>query len=179
MVRQLEISVIIPTYNSAVYVKNAIHSVIQQSESRCEIIVVDDGSSDETIRVLKHYQTEVNFQLITQPNSGPGSARNQGMKVAKGRYICFLDADDQLLPTSIAKRFALLEQNPDIALVFNDVVRLDHKDKPGYSFLAHHNFIQKFKPSIEKVERNNYFFNEQYFDCAMKYFPFIWTSRDC
>lgn len=170
------VSVIIPSYNSERFVQYAIESLEKQTYPHLEIIIVDDGSTDQTISRLKALQHQHSFQLIEQANQGPGAARNTGMQQAKGDFICFLDADDRLLPGSIEKRLKCMMQNPTITLIFNDVIRLDKQDTPGYPFLAHHHFLQKFQKAISSQQDNLYFFNDQYFDCAMEHFPFIWTS---
>lgn len=170
------VSVIIPSFNSKAYVMQSIQSVKNQSYPNIEIIVVDDGSTDNTVQVLKDFQAKESFQLITKKNSGPGGARNAGMTAAKGEYICFLDADDQLLQESIAKRIDVMKSHTEVDLVFTDVTRLDTKDKPGYAFLSHHDFLAKFKNAIDKSIDKTYYFNDQYFDCAILHFPFIWTS---
>lgn len=170
------VSIIIPAHNSEQYVQNAIDSTYRQGVDRFEVIVVDDGSTDNTLAILKSNQSNPNFSYYTQANQGPSAARNLGLKQAKGKYICFLDADDQLEENSIAERFNALEQHKAVDLIFTDVIRLDNKDKPGFAFLKKHDFLKKFKEAIESNQGDIYFFNDKYFDCAIKYFPFIWTS---
>ncbi len=170
------VSIIIPAYNSAEYVYHAIYSALNQTTDNIEIIVVNDGSTDNTITVLERLQQKENFILLSQQNRGPGAARNKGMQAAKGEYICFLDADDRLLPTSVARRLAVLENTPHIDLIFTDILRLDNPKQPGFAFLDKNKFIEKFKPAIKSCENNIIIFNDQYFDCAMQFFPFICTS---
>lgn len=170
------VSVIIPTYNSAVYVLHAIQSLVQQTFQPIEIIVIDDGSTDNTVALLHELKSQYNFQLFCQSNQGPAAARNRGLGMAQAKYICFLDADDRLLPTSIQERVEKLEAHPDIDLIFNDVYRIDQKNERGYAFLAQHQFLLKFQSAIHSQEKDFIIFNERYFDCAMQFFPFIWTS---
>ncbi|MHC4123084.1 MAG: glycosyltransferase family 2 protein [Planctomycetota bacterium] len=86
------VSAIIPTYNSAQYIKEALDSVFNQTYKNIEVIVVDDGSTDDTREVLKPCLDKIRY--IYKENSGPASARNLGIKNAQGEYIAFLDADD-------------------------------------------------------------------------------------
>jgi len=94
-----KISVIIPTYNSANFISAAIESILKQTIRTLEIIVVDDGSTDETAKVLDKYTSQIKYFL--QENKGPSSARNLGLNHAVGEYILFLDSDDILLDKSM------------------------------------------------------------------------------
>ena len=93
------VSVIIPNYNYANYIVDSIESVINQSYRNVEIIVVDDGSTDNSVEVIEKYGKSVT--LIQKKNSGVSAARNYGMRVAKGDFICFLDSDDSWDPEKI------------------------------------------------------------------------------
>jgi glycosyltransferase involved in cell wall biosynthesis len=108
------ISVIIPCYNHSHYLPTAIESVLQQSYSAVEIIVVDDGSKDDTAKVCQAY-TQVNY--VFQNNQGLSAARNTGIKHSKGKYLVFLDADDWLYPNALKSNLHYLEQNPQNAFV--------------------------------------------------------------
>ena len=104
-------SVIITTYNDAKYLKRSISSVIYQSLSPFEIIVVDDGSSDDMAEEIVNFlqsQTDLTIVFKKKTNGGPSSARNIGIKLAKGEFIIFLDADDELLNDSIEWRQKIL-----------------------------------------------------------------------
>jgi len=83
------VSVIIPTYNRAKTIERAVNSVLNQTWNQIELIVVDDGSTDQTVEVLKRYGNKI--RLIRQQNGGPGAARNTGIKAATGDVISFLD----------------------------------------------------------------------------------------
>lgn len=96
------VSIVIPTYNSVGYLCEALDSCLKQTYPHIEIIVVDDGSTDDTGNTLSaHYGSQIHY--ITQENSGPAIARNRGIEAANGDYIKFLDADDQLHPTCIER----------------------------------------------------------------------------
>jgi glycosyltransferase involved in cell wall biosynthesis len=113
-----QVSVIIPTYNCARYLPEALDSVLAQTYLDFEIIVVDDGSTDNTQEVLAPYGDQI--RVIRQANAGRGAARNAGILAARGEYIAFLDADDLWLPQKLEKQLALFETRPEIAWVYSD-----------------------------------------------------------
>jgi glycosyltransferase involved in cell wall biosynthesis len=116
-----EVSVIIPTYNSADLVVEAIDSVLAQTVSDYEIIVVDDGSTDNIDEVIKSYDAPIEF--MKQPNGGAAVARNTGMQRASGEYIALLDADDIWLPSKLETQVEFLDRNPDVGMVCCDGFR--------------------------------------------------------
>lgn len=97
------ISVVIPTYNDATYVGQAIESVLNQSRPVHECLIVNDGSTDNTAQVLTRYSAEPKVRIITQHNAGLGPSRNVGARQATGRFVHFLDSDDQLADTFIER----------------------------------------------------------------------------
>ncbi|MCC5929257.1 MAG: glycosyltransferase [Cyclobacteriaceae bacterium] len=104
------VSVIIPCYNSAYFIEDTIKSALCQTYSDIEVIVVDDGSTDNSIEIIKKYPV----QLIQQKNAGACAARNRGFAVSKGDFIQYLDADDLLSPNKIADQVAQLNGRNDI-----------------------------------------------------------------
>jgi len=113
-----KVSVIIPTFNSAGTIAEAVDSALSQSHLDIEIIVVDDGSSDNTRIVLEQYRSKIKY--LFQKNHGVAAARNCGMRLATGDYIAFLDADDVWLPTKIERQTAVLESDPGTGFVYCD-----------------------------------------------------------
>ena len=107
------VSVIIPVYNSAKYIQKAIDSVLDQTYSNYEIIVVDDGSTDETRQKLQQYRDKIRY--VFQENQGSATARNTGIKLAKGDLVAFLDSDDfWSMPEKLDKQVACFQKNPDL-----------------------------------------------------------------
>lgn len=106
-----KISVVIPAFNAGSLLGEAIESVLAQSYPVSEIIIVDDGSTDNTKEVVSQYvqRTTHDVKYIYQPNKGPAAARNKGIKKAGGDYIAFLDSDDLWLPEKIEKEMALFK----------------------------------------------------------------------
>ena len=114
------VSVIIPTYNRSGFVHEAIESVLFQEYTDCELIIVDDGSSDETKDVLKRYADRVTY--IYQDNKGVSSARNKGVETASGEYIAFLDSDDIWLPKKLSHQMDFFSHNPDALICHTEEI---------------------------------------------------------
>jgi len=108
LIQEKKISVIIPNHNYAHYVGEAIESVLKQTYQNIELIVVNNGSTDNSLEVLKFFNDEI--ILIDQPNLGQSGARNAGLRNATGDYIAFLDADDLWHPSKLEKQVPLLNQ---------------------------------------------------------------------
>ena len=111
----LKISVVIPLYNVAEYADKAAKSIKSQAFAGLEIVLVDDGSTDDSLERYAECLDGLNVVKLSQSNSGPGGARNTGIKNASGEYIAFLDADDFFLPNAFSNiRSALENDNPDV-----------------------------------------------------------------
>lgn len=120
------VSVIIPTYNQARYLGAAVESALSQTLVPCEVIVIDDGSGDETPEVLACFADRI--RSIRQSNRGVAAARNAGAQVASGDLLAFLDSDDRWLPEKLAQQAARLEAEPDLGLVHVGVEEIDAFD---------------------------------------------------
>ena len=90
------ISIIIPCYNSETFIGGTIEMLLKQNISGCELILINDGSTDSTLDILKRYESNENIRIINQTNQGVSVARNEGIRIAQGKYIYFLDSDDTL-----------------------------------------------------------------------------------
>ncbi|HGY54129.1 MAG TPA: glycosyltransferase [Caldithrix abyssi] len=110
----MQISVIIPVYNRPQAVQRAVNSVLQQTEPPLEIIVVDDGSTEETPQVLAQYGSKI--KMVRQSHRGVSAARNAGIKRAQADWLAFLDSDDEWLPEKLAAARRFHEQNPDLLI---------------------------------------------------------------
>lgn len=111
------ISIIVPVYNTAPYLKRALDSIRRQSMKHFEVILINDGSTDSSREILLSYcRKDARFRLIDQKNSGVSVARNAGLKAARGEFIAFLDSDDFLAPFYLQRLYrAVLEYNADVA----------------------------------------------------------------
>jgi glycosyltransferase involved in cell wall biosynthesis len=119
------ISVIVPAYDAAQFIQAALDCIEAQALDCLEIIVVDDGSKDQTAELaLAH---SIGAKVIRQANSGPGAARNAGVKAARGSYITFLDVDDEWATGSLARRLETLQAHPEADMVIG-LVRFEGLD---------------------------------------------------
>ena len=157
------VSVIIPTYNCGKYIKDAIESVFSQTYKNFEIIVIDDGSTDDTENNINGYVDRITY--FKQPHRGAASARNEGLKRAKGDFIAFLDADDVWEKEKLEKQIRYFEEHPEVGMVYTDLYRIDMRTnrmlhrwsevfpvKEGFLFkdLIERNFIQTSTTLIKK-----------------------------
>lgn len=110
------VSVIVAAYNAEKYLEAAIESIYRQTYSQIEIVVIDDGSTDKTQKIIQRYTKSLYY--FFQENRGQPAAQNYGISQARGTYITFLDSDDIYLPNKIASQVAILENNRDIDCVF-------------------------------------------------------------
>jgi glycosyltransferase involved in cell wall biosynthesis len=111
------VSVIVPTYNGEAYIQEAIASILAQTYTNYEIIVIDDGSTDDTGKIVKNQLYSDRLICLTQDNQGVATARNKGLAIAKGKYIAFLDQDDFFYPHKLTEQVSLMEKKPHLGLV--------------------------------------------------------------
>jgi glycosyltransferase involved in cell wall biosynthesis len=119
------VSVVMPAYNAAPYIGEAIRSVIGQTWPHWELIVVNDGSTDGTAEVVRSF-TDPRIHMVEQTNAGVSSARNKALDEARGAFVVFLDADDRLPPNSLKARVEALLAHPHAAFADGDVLAWDH-----------------------------------------------------
>lgn len=121
------VSVIIPTYNCEAYIAETLSSVLGQDHDKVEILVVDDGSTDATCDIVREH---AGVQLIQQRNAGVCAARNHGIRLAQGDYICCLDHDDFWLPDKLSSQLQVFQSRPEAGLVYT-AFTLWHRDASG------------------------------------------------
>ncbi len=121
------VSVIIPLYNAARFIAEAIASVHEQGVSETEIIIIDDGSSDGSAEVARKYAPEAT--LLAQSNLGAAAARNRGLQAARGEYIAFLDADDRWTSTKLRVQINAFNSDPSLDLVFGQARQLHNGEE--------------------------------------------------
>jgi glycosyltransferase involved in cell wall biosynthesis len=130
MVRQPQsdefVSVIVPTYNYAHYIDETLRSIQSQTHSNWECIVVDDGSTDNTAEVVADYvHRDRRIQYVRQENARQGAARNNGLRLARGDYFQFVDADDLIEPEKLERQLHFLATHPDVDIVYSDIRYFD------------------------------------------------------
>ena len=152
------VSVIVPVYNGALFVTDAIRSITAQTYPAVEIIVVDDGSRDGSDSIV-HALGDDRIRCVAQANAGTAAARNRGVELASGRYLAFLDQDDVWLPAKLAVQMALLMADPELDLVLGHVWQGDFPTGvPAADLLAQHDGrrLAGHLPSTLLVRRDAY-----------------------
>lgn len=164
------VSVIIPSYNHAQFVRAAVESALAQTYTDLEISVIDDGSKDNTAQVVAEFGNAVRY--IYQENQGLSAARNTGIRHATGEYIALLDADDLWLPTYVAEQIANLERHPKAGLTYSWWSHIDQDGatmpEPGY-YDQHGNLLMELAlmnhfPPVGVVIRKQCIEEAGYFD---------------
>ena len=121
--RETFVTVIVPLYNKQDYIARTIRSVLAQTYQRFELVVVDDGSTDQSVSLVESLFSDARIRLVRQRNRGVSAARNRGLKDMQGHLAAFLDADDEWLPEHLADLVALVERFPDAALYSTNSTR--------------------------------------------------------
>lgn len=155
-----KVSVIIPTYNRQKFITMAIDSVLSQTFKDYEIIVIDDGSTDNTRQVLESYEEKIKY--IYQKNSGVSAARNAGIRLARGELVAFLDSDDEWLPDYLSITVSKLNNNSKLIALYSDSYKIDFyknvktafEEKKINKFFDFKNFIIKNRPLILILKHN-------------------------
>ena len=119
------VSVIIPTYNTERFIGEAIRSVLQQTYTDFELIIIDDGSTDTTRAVLDPFLADARVRYVYQENQGLPGARNTGIRESRGAFIAFLDADDLWTPEKLAQQVAAFQMHPEVSIVYCNYTNID------------------------------------------------------
>ncbi|MDG4555436.1 MAG: glycosyltransferase [Candidatus Competibacter sp.] len=125
------VSVVIATYNMGAYLFLAIRSVLDQTYEKLEILVVDDGSTDDTAEIIRPFLEDTRIRYISQVNGGQASAKNRGIKESRGEFVAFLDADDIWAPSKIAEQLPLFFRSESVGVVFSQYIEIDAQGIPG------------------------------------------------
>jgi len=123
------VSIVVPSYNHAAFITQCIESIISQDYSNYELIVIDDGSKDESPQILLDLQKKYSFNLILNKNQGLARTLNHGFReLAQGKYLTFCASDDYWLPGKLRKQVEFLEKNPDYAMVYGKAEIIDENN---------------------------------------------------
>jgi glycosyltransferase involved in cell wall biosynthesis len=198
--KQQLISIIIPTYNYATYISRAIDSVLQQTYQHYEIIIIDDGSTDQTNDICQQYQSShpTKFKYYYQDNQGPGISRNNGISQASGDFILCLDADDALLANSLELLITPMLEQPSLDAVIGGHLNIT-RDNGSISRRQYHpkalfdskqknflSFLFNKKPRIANGARlvrrkvfDTILFNEMYYADDVSMFAHLLLRHNC
>ncbi len=123
------VSVVIPAHNSAAHLAETLESILSQESATVDLLVVDDGSTDETVLVARSFGQSV--RVIEQSNSGVCAARNRGLSEAKGEFVCFVDHDDVWLPGKLRSQLEAFDKYSDVDVVYTDFLRWSRNSESG------------------------------------------------
>lgn len=124
------VSVIIPSYNHGKYIEESVKSVIGQTYNNFELIVIDDGSNDNSVSILRELSNNYGFKLVVQNNRGIAATLNRGIKeIANGKYISYCSSDDILLPNKLEVQVAYMEKNPEVAASSGGYITINSEGK--------------------------------------------------
>jgi GT2 family glycosyltransferase len=142
------VSVVIPAYNAAAHIAGTLQSVLAQTFPDFEVILVNDGSPDTDAleKALQPYLSRIRY--FRQENRGPSSARNLGIRQARGRYVALLDSDDAWLPHHLARQMEILQKNSELGLVYSNAVHLQKNNLVGVAFQT---VLQSGEPTLDAL----------------------------
>lgn len=161
------VAIIVPTYNRAALLPRAIDSVIAQTCSHWKLIVVDDGSIDDTQAVLARYREQIGERLhvIVQPHTGCCAARNRGLDAADCPFVAFLDSDDEFLPHKLERLLELFRLRPELGMVFSDSSCTDERG------IRHTSVLTNFAPHARLVPKTH--LAENLWTCGVELFDHL------
>lgn len=165
---KIKISVVIPVYNVEKYIRECIESIINQTFKDIEIIVVNDGSKDNSIKIVEEYLSDKRLKIINKENRGLSSARNKGMKIARGEYIYFIDSDDFIEKDVLEVLYKNLElERFDIIFsnfsFYNDKTKKEKKSKFNFPFKENINKGCYFLYNGEEINVWNRLYRKEFF----------------
>ena len=170
------VSVIIPSYNMARYLPKSVASALAQTYANFEVVIVDDGSSDNTSEVVRQWADDPRVRVHRQANGGLSHARNQGIAHSSGPYIALLDADDIWMPHKLSLQMALFKDRPQVGVVFSNYERMNDNEEfmpmgPTAMYrgkVSGRLLIENFVPASSAVVRRTCFERCGGFEVALK-----------
>lgn len=180
MTQDAPITVLMPAYNCESYIVEAMDSILNQTFKNFEFLIINDGSTDTTEKIIKSYSDE-RIRLITQKNAGVSEALNRGLREASGKYIARFDADDVCYPTRLEEQYKFMLENPDYVLIGSDA---DYITKTGEFIFSYQSTGHTNEEIQERIfERNPFIHSVVFFpkevalECGM-YDPKAHTFED-
>ncbi len=179
MPHQPRASVVMAAFNCEKYIDEAISSVLDQTETNIELIVVDDGSADETLSIAnRHAQADCRVRVFSQPPSGrPGVCRNIGIRHAKGEHICFLDADDWYEPSRVRRCLDILDRMPRADVVFHDMLYATADSAPlSGSYLSDTGFLDRSRAYMIYLDNRRYCCSTSFYEFMSAHYAAMHTN---
>lgn len=178
-----KVSIITPAYNGAKYIAETIDSVRKQTFQDWEMIIVDDGSVDDTKAVVQRFQEQhpEKIKYFYQTNGGSGKARNTGIRMTTGEFVAFLDADDIWMPQKLEKQMSFFKNNPDIDLVYTNATVINNIGQEKWPYVKKREYhfppediyrqllLRNFIPFSSVVARRKVIAEVGYFVDVIKY----------
>lgn len=153
------VSVIVPAHNAESTLEATVGSALAQTYPRVEVVVVNDGSTDDTSRVATSLLGRI--QYVEQANGGPAAARNTALRLARGEVIALLDADDEWMPDRLERCIEILDRRPEIGMVTTDAYLVEHGEKTkrrSYGDRRRYPFPNELDEQIPEIARRNFLF---------------------
>lgn len=123
------VSVITPTFNRADFIGETVESILAQTFGDFELLIVDDGSTDNTREILSPYLSDKRLRYFYQENQGQSVARNRGLTESRGQFLCFIDSDNVWLPNKLESQLNFLREHPEVDIVYGDIITIDETSK--------------------------------------------------
>ena len=165
------VSVVVPCYNHEKYVKETIESIVNQTYKNIELIVIDDGSKDNSVKVIQELADKYGFIFIHRENKGLCATLNEGIMLSKGKYLCTCASDDIYILNKIEKQVAFMEQNSDYAMSYGKIIEFDENTEikieiknPRSGFIFDSLLFGNFIPAVSQITRKEIFEDIGVFD---------------
>jgi len=166
------VSVIIPTYNRAQLCKSAVESALSQTHGNVEVLVIDDGSTDNTREVISGIDNRVKY--LYQANAGVSAARNTGLMAATGDYVAFLDSDDAWLPWKLEAQLSVFKSFPDAGMVWTNMKAVDENGA-----VLHESFLELMYGGYKDFDRETHFRENRLLSDVWDECPSVFADKKC
>jgi len=161
--KELLVSIVTPSFNQGRFLERTIQSVLEQDHPRTEYIVIDGGSTDNSIEVIKRYQSRINY-WISEPDKGQTDAINKGFARAQGGIIAWINSDDTYNPGAFSQAVAFLEHHPEYAGVYGDADFIDDNDQIIGRFPAAQTTYFKLRRGYVHIPQQTFFFRKSFWE---------------
>ena len=171
------VSIITPSFNQAKYIERTINSVLSQDYKDIEYIVIDGGSTDDTLEIIEKYADKLSY-WVSEKDFGQTDAINKGFSKAKGDIIAWINSDDTYMPGAVAQAVAYLEANPEVGLVYGDANFIDENDNVIGKFPARQTDYKRLRQGYVHVTQQAAFFRKDVWDKVGPLDPSFYFAMD-